>query len=60
MDEMRQTVVHFPFLAEVNTIDSLEGTSDQFVPKEDRPAFELRLKWLRQIAREQKREEQSQ
>jgi hypothetical protein len=41
-------------MAEADFIAAIEQAIAQGVPPEDRPAFEQRLVWLRQIAEEQK------
>lgn len=55
IDKMREAVVEFPFMTDLN--DFIVGLEEDFkpqIPTEYLPTFEQRLIWLKQIANEQK------
>jgi tetratricopeptide (TPR) repeat protein len=52
-EAMRQAVGHFPALLQIEFMAVIEQVIAQQVPPEQRPAFQQRLAWLRQIAAEQ-------
>lgn len=49
-DEMRQVVVRYPFMVQADFIAAIEQVIAQQVPPQQRPHFEQRLGWLRQVA----------
>jgi tetratricopeptide (TPR) repeat protein len=51
LEEIQQAVQLYPFLTEADFIGALEQAIVQQVPLEQRPAFEQRLEWLRQMAK---------
>jgi serine/threonine protein kinase len=55
LSEMQYIVIEFPFMTNSDFIAVIEQAIVQQVPLEQRPAFEQRLAWLRQISDEQKR-----
>jgi hypothetical protein len=50
---MRQVVARFPALAQADLIAVIAQFIAEQAPPEQRPYFEQRLAWLRQIAKEQ-------
>ena len=56
---MRRVAMQFPIMTDADFVAAIERAVGRQVPPEDRPYFEHRLAWLRQIASEQKREESS-
>jgi hypothetical protein len=50
---MRQAMARFPFMIQADFISTIEQAIAQKVPPEQRPYFEQRLGWLKQITQEQ-------
>jgi tetratricopeptide (TPR) repeat protein len=52
IDEMQHTTAEFPFMSEADFIAAIERFVARQIPLEQKPTFEQRLAWLRQIAKE--------